>query len=286
MRETARLALLALVGLVFARPALAGEISLETTLKIDVGAAVKVTVTVRNRGNDTAHDVGPRLRFNDAVRTGPPVQQIAPTAKNEWVLEFPLPERPGRYPLLSTVVYTDPGFRGFSAVSSMTVDVGGVFPARLRGTVSKVSLGEGEATLTITVEADDAVERNVSVTAFLPDELGGLRDVGKVRTSRGQPRILTVQLQNYGGLPGSRYPVYAVLRSTDGEHDTAALLMGTVEVTSSVAMIDWQPYLPHVAVALAVLFVLVEITLRLRERWDGRATPPRRSDSPPARRQA
>ncbi len=286
MRRTVRPGLLALAALVLARAAAAGEISLETTLKVDVGPAVKVTITVRNRGNDTAHDVGPRLRFNDAVRTGPLAQQIPPQGNHEWALEFPLPERPGRYPLLTTVSYTDPGFRGFSAVSATTVDVGGVFPARLRGTVSKISLGEGEGTLTVNIEADDTVERTVAVTVFLPDELGGLRDVGKVRTSRGQPRTLAVPVQNYGGLPGSRYPVYAVLRSTDDDHDTAALLLGTVEVTSSVAMIDWQAYLPHAAVALAVLFVLVEITLRLRERWARRETPPRRTDSPPARRQA
>ncbi len=285
MREAVRTGLLVLAVLALGRPAWAGEISLETTLKVDVAAAVDVTVTVKNRGNDTAHDVGPRLRFNDAVRTGTLVSQMPPQSNHEWKVQFPRPERSGRYPLLTTVAYTDPGFRGFSAVSATTVDVGGVFPARLRGSVSKVSL-EDRGSLKVTVEGDDPTERTVTVTAFLPDELGGVRDLGRLRTSRGQPRTLDVPIQNYSGLPGSRYPVYAVLRITDGDHETAALLLGTVEVTSSVVMVDWQGYLPHAAVALAVLFGLVEVTLRLRERLGRPQTPPRRTESPPARRRA
>ncbi len=261
--------------LLWPHPAQAGSISLETTLKVDVGDAVRVTITVRNRGNDTAGDVTPKLRFGDAVRGAKLADRMGPGSTHEWSVEFPKPDRPGRYPLLSTVSYTDPGFRGFSAVSATLVDIGGVFPARIRGTVSKISL-DGDGTLEVTVQSDDAQARSIQMSTLLPDELGGIADLGRAQVTRGQPRSFRVPIQNHGALPGSHYPVYAVARASDGDHETAALLLGSVDVAAASA-IDWETYLPGTAVGLTVIFLAAEIMQRMRGRSPGRETPLRRT---------
>jgi len=243
----------------------AGSITMETTIKVEVGPTVKVTLTGRNKGNDTANDVAPSFRFDNAVRKGKLVDHLPPKGSQEWVVEFPVPEKKGRYPLLCTVSYTDPGFRGYSAVSASMVDVGGVFPARLRGSVSSIRL-DSEGTLDVTIESAEPELHDYSVTAFLPDELGGIRDVGKVRASTKETGKLSIPITNHGALGGSRYPVYAIIRTTDGDHTTAAMLTGSIEVTSSTPW-EWQSGLRWAAKILVAVWLLTEIGLRMRDRW-------------------
>jgi hypothetical protein len=161
-------------------------------------------------------------------------------------------------------------------VSATLVDVDGVFPGRFHGSVSKLSV-DAEGTLTIVLVNDDTVAHGVHLSVFLPDELGGIRDVGVQQQPPGQARTITVPIRNHGALAGSRYPVYAVVR-IDADPRSAALLVGTVDVITSTA-IDWQAYLPRSALVLAIAFLVTEITLALLAWWrpDPGATPPPRT---------
>src|SRR5579885_1840241 len=211
-RAAAGLVLLAIAS----GTAFGGAITLETTLRSTVAeTTVRTTLAVRNTGTDAAHDVTPRLRFADVVRTGALVRDLPPGRAHEWTVEFPRPPAAGRYPLLLTVAYNDPGYRSFSAPSA----------------------------------------------ALVP----------------GKARTLALPLQNHGGLAGSRYPVYAVVQLTDGEHETAALVSGQVTIVSALA-VDWGSYLPRAAAALAVLWAVAALTLALRRRRPPRVAPaPRRT---------
>src|SRR5581483_7623055 len=216
--------------------AFGGAITLETTLRTTVAeATVRTTLAVRNTGTDAAHDVTPRLRFADVERTGALVRDLPPGRAHEWTVEFPRPPAAGRYPLLLTVAYNDPGYRSFSAPSAALVDVGGVFPAPVHGSVPPLA-------------------------------------VGSVELMPGKARTLALPLQNHGGLAGSRYPVYAVVQLTDGEHETAALVSGQVTIVSALA-VDWGSYLPRAAAALAALWAVAALTVALRRRRPPRAAP-------------
>ncbi len=257
--------------------AFGGAITLETTLRTTVAeATVRTTLAVRNTGTDAAHDVTPRLRFADVERTGALVRDLPPGRAHEWTVEFPRPPAAGRYPLLLTVAYNDPGYRSFSAPSAALVDVGGVFPARVHGSVPPLAV-DSEGTLTIVLVNDDSVSHAARLGVLLPDELGGPRAVGSVELMPGKARTLALPLQNHGGLAGSRYPVYAVVQLTDGEHETAALVSGQVTIVSALA-VDWGSYLPRAAAALAVLWAVAALTVALRRRRPPRAAPaPRRT---------
>ncbi len=248
------------IALLLATPALArgGSITLETTLRTTVGATVQVAVVIRNTGTDVAHDVRPRARFLGEERTGEIARQIGPGGTHEWTFDFPRPTARGRYPVLVTVPYADPGFRGFSALSATTVDVDGVFPGRFRGGVSHLAI-DTDASLTVTIVNDDTMERTARLAVFLPDELGGFRELGPYQFAPGKTVTIPVPVRNHGALAGSRYPVYAVL-TVDDDPRTAALLSSMVDVVATVA-IDWQVYLPRAAIALAACWVAVEIML-------------------------
>jgi hypothetical protein len=266
--------------LLFIAPAAAcagGAITLETTLRTTVAeTTVRTTLAVRNTGTDAAHDVTPRLRFANVERTGPLVRDLPPGRAHEWTVEFPRPPAAGRYPLLLTVAYNDPGYRSFSAPSAALVDVGGAFPARVHGSVPPLAV-DSDGTLTIVLVDDDTVPHTARVGVLLPDELGGPRPIGSVELMPGKTSTLALPLQNHGGLAGSRYPVYAVVQLTDGEHETAALVSGQVTIVTALA-VNWGSYLPQVAAALALLWAVAALTLALRRRRPPRAAPaPRRT---------
>lgn len=250
--------LLPVLLLLAATTAWAGSISIETTLQASVGEKVKITVIVRNQGNDAARDVTPRMRFNGAQHFAPLVESLPPRAKREWTHEFPLPAEAGRYPLLVTIAYNDNGFRGFSAVSAHVVDVGGgAYPPRVGGRVEPLAI-DTEGKLHMVLEGQGSSASEVRLRLHLPDELGGLIDMGKVPIGR-----ITARLRNHGALPPSTYPVYAVVEADEDGHHTTALLLGTISVRTSAAL-GVQRHLPQVALVLAVLFVVAELAQRLR----------------------
>ncbi|MFN8545494.1 MAG: hypothetical protein U0807_14965 [Candidatus Binatia bacterium] len=259
-RLTPRTKLALVLGLLLPATVHAGSITLETTLSSQVGEAVRVTVLVRNTGSDVAHDVKPRILLGDASQAGELVRELAPQRRNEWTFDVARPARPGRYPLLATVAYNDAGFRGFSAVSAVTVDVEGAAPPALQGSLSSVALsGEGNVTLNVTNAASAA--RDVRLGLFLPDELGGWRDLGTVRLEAGKSRAVDARVQNAGALAGSRYAIYGVARVAGAERDTAQLFAATATVTQTRA-IDWQGHLTEIALYLGAAFLLLEAALR------------------------
>src|SRR5262249_20491147 len=230
--------LVLLTALLVPTMACAGSITLETTLTPQVAeTVVKVTVAVRNTGTDTANNVKPRLRLGDEERTGDLVRELDPQKRREWSFEFARPTHPGRFPVLSTVAYNDGGFRSFSAISAATADVGEPVPARLHGTMESVELsGSARSKVSITNDAD--VARDVRIALALPEELGGWRDLGAQRQEPGQSRELRVAIENGGALAGSRYAVWAVARTTDGERETVQLFPAMATVTTP-RTIDW-----------------------------------------------
>lgn len=244
----------------------AGSITLETTLTPTVGdTLVTVTVAVRNTGTDTANNVKPKLRLGDEERTGDLVRELAPQKRREWTFEFPRPAHPGRLPVLSTVAYNDGGFRSFSAISAALADVGEPVPPRLHGSMESVELsGAAKAKVSITNDAD--VAREVRLALALPEELGGWRDLGIQRQEPGQTRELRVAIENSGALAGSRYAVWAVARTVDGDRETVQLLPAMATVTTPRG-IDWQSNLGRIAMWLGVAFVVVEVVVQLRAFW-------------------
>jgi hypothetical protein len=262
---------------------LAGTISIETSLNTDVGDMVRTRVTLRNLGSDPAHDVVPRARFAEEERVGALESTLPPRGSHEWTFEFPRPERKGRYALLATIAYTDPGFRASSAVSAQLVDVGpkgAVFPLRLRGKVEPVDL-DTDGELLVTADPEGSTPGALIVGLLAPDELGGWREVSRVEPAPGKPSKITVPIHNNGALPGSNFPVYAIFRADDGDHVSTAMLVGSVAVSAALAS-KWQGYLPYGAVVLAALYAAVEITLRMRGRR--RPTPPTAQPETPPRR--
>lgn len=260
---------LLVAALLLAAPRLlpAGTISIETSLNTEVGDAVKTRVTLRNLGTDPAHDVVPRARFGDQERTGTLESQLPPRGTREWTFEFPRPERKGRYAMLVTVAYTDPGFRASSAVSAQLVDVGpkgAVFPLRVRGRMEPIDL-ETDGDLVVNAEPEGSASQAMIVGLLAPDELGGWREVTRIEASAGKPSKITIPIHNNGALPGSNFPVYAIFRAEDADHASTAMLVGTVAVSAALTS-KWQAYLPYGAVLLAVLYAAVEISLRLRGR--------------------
>ena len=259
-----RLVAAALVVLLAAAPSRAA-ITLDVTLIPAVKAdGVDTVVRVRNRGGDAANDVIPRVRFEGAVRNGLP-EKLLPGKSHDWTVELPRPPRDGRYPLLVTVSYNDGGYRGYSAVSAALVDVGQAPPVGIRGSVAPLAL-DVEGKLAVTVQNDDPAPRRLTAGVLLPEELGGWQEAGRVDAVPGKPATLSIPVQVHGALAGSSYGVQVVVRAASADSETATLLPGTIRVVAA-APVDWKERLRQLAVAMGVLFVVVEVVLAARRWW-------------------
>lgn len=261
IRVAAALALVVLLAAAPARAVITLDVTLLPTVRAD---GVGTVVRVRNRGNDAANDVIPRVRFEGAARNGLP-EKLPAGKSHDWTVELPRPPRDGRYPLLVTVSYNDGGYRGYSAVSAALVDVGQAPPAGVRGSVTPLAL-DVEGRLAVTVQNDDPAPRRLTAGVLLPEELGGWQDAGRVDAVPGKPATLSIPVQVHGALAGSSYGVQVVVRAATADTETATLIPGTIRVVAA-APVDWKTRLRQVALLLAALFLAAEIGLAARRWW-------------------
>jgi hypothetical protein len=205
-----------------------GQIELAVTADITPHPDhLQVRVVVTNQGKEEARDV--QIHLRDAGETTLPVRpSLPPGSTHEAGTELPTTARnPGRYPLFVTVGYADRNGYAFSAVLCALYSIGQETVSEIFGTLQTEPLAD-EANLELQLKNLAAQERTFNLTLFTPRDLTA-DPPQTVKLGPAEERRLSLTLRKFSALPGSRYPVYAVIEyDNDGRHFTNAVL-GQVE---------------------------------------------------------
>ncbi len=191
---------------------------------------LKVSVRVTNKGDESAGNVktsieaGGRRIYGKARKVLAPNEHFTEEFTNE--VSF---EKPGRYPVLISVDYTDANQYPFNAMTINYADYGDAPNARVTGNIGVLDVSDRER-MKVSVKNVDEVQRKVSVRLVTSKEFAVSDKVQEIDLSPGEEKKLIFDIRNNGGLSGSTYPVFALITYEDAAYHYMNLTSGSIMV--------------------------------------------------------
>ncbi|MBN2057487.1 MAG: hypothetical protein JW782_01650 [Candidatus Saganbacteria bacterium] len=234
----------------------ASYISLSTSMNSKVrDGKLNVLVNVVNKGDESAYNVQAEIRVGDKKVMAAKRQELGINQRYTVAETFDLDlKKPGQYPLILVMHYTDANQYPFSALTCNTFVLGaGSSPAEIFGRMEQATFWkEGEAKLTLRNISDAVISGSTQLV--VPRELSVKRSPQPVKLSAKADRMLKFPVENFSALSGSNYQVFAITEyDLNNEHQTN-ITPGMLRIVETRTILGLSYTL--VAALLAVLVVV------------------------------
>ena len=222
-----------------------------------------INLKTRNQGDEPAYGIQIEVQIGNRNFTSATVPQLGvnETTSSSFSIDdvFHLP---GHYPVFVKIHYQDANTYPFTALSVGFYDF--QYPV-----VSKVLIraedatipSNGKGTMKYTVRNNDSVERDLTLTLHLPDELASLKHNDSLTIGPGQSRSLEYAIENFSALENSRYSIVLVAEYEDGKSHYATAGSGTIRITEPNTL---GGYMPWVVAAVSTVILVFLIIIRMR----------------------
>src|SRR3989338_7161817 len=195
----------------------AGEISLETQCAGSAeGDRVRLSIELINRGNESAYNVVSEIRCDGVPEFLPGKSELLPLGsfRAEGYIKSPA-RGPGAYSLALITSYADKNGYPFSAVSRISYVRGEARPPEIIADLKGASLSKN-GKLVLNIKSVSEEKLILAAKLVLPKELVcGTGEREALLNPRGQA-ILKFPIRNIGALPGSAYPIFAIIDYESG----------------------------------------------------------------------
>ncbi|MFQ5737744.1 MAG: hypothetical protein ACE5JX_01940 [Acidobacteriota bacterium] len=220
----------------------------------------KVRLSVSNQGKEEAHNVGIRLE-NGAAKTLPGEPVLLPNASFDTATELNVQNlSPGRHPLLLTVSYTDRNGYPFSAIFCTTFVVEKDTSSDLFGTLAVDALAS-RSVMHLKLKNLAGTERSARLRLFTPKELSVDNPVRNIRLAPKEEKQVEAWLRNFSALPGSLYPLFAILEYDEGGQHYSHTIEGQVQIVAQAGFFErFRFWILGVAAGLLILGTVVAAT--------------------------
>jgi hypothetical protein len=255
-----------LATLTVAATAHARFITIEANVNAGIeGETATISVNISNKGDEAAHNVVVRAEIGGAVQTGLLREALLPNERYSetfnTVVEY---QKPGRYPVIVTVDYTDGNQYPFSALSIVHLDYRENVVGRVVGELGSASIGP-RGSVKLNVRNLGQTEERLTARLVTPRELSASPATREVRLKPNEKEALAFKVRNESALSGSQYQVYALLDYEQDNYHFSNVVGGQISVE------DTQDALPAytaplIGVAILVGGVLAYVNLRKRPR--------------------
>jgi len=217
---------------------------------------LKVSLTVTNKGDEPAENVKPSLEVGGKTINGETHKILSPNDKfTEDFTSAVQFGKPGSYPVIITVDYTDANHYPFTALEVNYVDYKEAPNARVAGTIGALDLYDNDSDkLKVTVKNTEEIAKKVSVRLVTSKEFAVQNRVQEIALSPGGERKLAFNIKNAGGLPGSTYPVFAVISYEDATYHYLNVASGNILVKKQGL---WHGLKTPLLILFAVLLVII-----------------------------
>lgn len=263
-------------------PAQAGYLTIEGKPEITLSREEAIvylsgTYRITNRGDEEAREVYPTFRLGGWAWAGDP-RSLAPEGSEVWNLNESFPAEklacsndprcagrdlplPGLHPLLVKTYYRDLNGYRFSAPSAFPVEIGPLNPeqqasVRMPSIQTSLTLSRSNKRYrgSLQLQSSSTEPRSGAISFFGPDELRILTQPMGFDLPAGKLQGFDLELESFSALPGSNYPVYAIVQwGQDGVRNCLPLFSMASVVKEEEADYD-TPLIAGVAV-LVVLFL-------------------------------
>ncbi len=246
----------------------ASRISLEVSQEIQESSGqVRAHLRVLNKGDEAAHDLQIKLEAIGKETSSATLKKLEPSGAWEQDIPFLDPASraslpSGRYPVVVSIFYSDANGHPFSALSVSLFDTDEGAPNDLSGTL-KVWPVADRGSFKLDLHNMGKAPVDATVRLLFPREVSLDREVETITINDKSSTTLKGSIKNLSAVPGSSYPVCAVIEyDKDGRH-FASTVGATMEVNEAKGLVrSWRIALLVVLALLVLLMVVRQVTRR------------------------
>jgi hypothetical protein len=257
---------LAALALLASTSVVASYISMATDFSVAEGPnGLVLVVSTTNQGDEPAYGIQFEVQIGNQTLTSSSVPQLGVNESTSSDLSihdaFHLP---GHYPVLIKTHYQDANTYPFTALAVGFHDFQQPVVSKVLIRAEDASMpANGKGTMKYTVRNNDSVERDLTLTLHLPDELAALKSRDSLTIGPGQSKSLEYTLENFSALANSGYAIALVAEYEDGKSHYSTAGSGTIRITEPNTM---DEYLPWIVAAISVAILAFLIIIRLRRK--------------------
>jgi len=169
-------------------------------------------------------------------------------------------ERPGRYPAIVTGAYTDSNQYPFSAISIQSFVYQEETAPKILGILKGVEFSSKRSTELI-VKNLDSHPKTIQLQFLLPKELSSSDLIRRISLEPNSETKVTLGLKNFSALPGSTYPIYALLEYALEERHYSVTAVGTAKIVEMDFMKENKNLLFGISIFLGSVFILMNVEI-------------------------
>jgi hypothetical protein len=240
--------------------AIAGVITIETETSVTVtGDLLEVSVTTRNKGDESAYNVQVHLILFGERKSGPVKAQLDKGKQEKTAFENTISGlKKGRYPLVVLVDFYDANQYPFSAVSCPTFFLKEDANADLICFGKDISIEES-GRLGFKIRNPGSEPKAIRARLILPKELSTPTSQADLRIDAGKEETINFDIKNFSALSGASYPVFCSFEYDSKDTHFTAIAKSLVTIRKNE---NWfsstKGYWIGAAIILGVILVAVQ----------------------------
>lgn len=224
------------------------------------GNTLKVPVRVANTGDEPAYNVRINADIGGRGQSGSLKGVLGVNEKYSEELTAPVSyQKPGRYPVVVTVDYTDQNQYPFTAVNITYLNYKEGTVGRVVGEVPAISIAES-GRLKVKIKNFEQREEKIDVRLVIPKELSISTPNREVTVKPASEETMAFDLKNVSALPGSNYLIYALLEYEDANYHYANAVVSNLKVEKKKPFLETYKWpLTGAIIILAVVVIFLNL---------------------------
>ncbi len=245
----------------FSVPAIAGYISLKTSLTVETDRDnLMALISTVNKGDESAFNVQAEIRAGEKKLLAERKSELPVNGLYQIKFKFPLfMKTPGIYPLILFMHYTDTNQYPFSALTCKTFSYrSSDMPPEVFGKVLSTSLWKQGK---IKLKLKNMGERELKLSGYLvaPRELSVAGNSQEITLPAKSEKEVSYPVENFSALPASNYQIYAITEyDKEGKHLTV-ISPGLIKIVEKKSFLGLDfSYLTVILVLLLMVLLIAQ----------------------------
>jgi len=230
-----------------------------TTESVITKNETEINIQAVNLGDEPAYNVQLSLLLPHGFSSNylyPKILYPNRTFTGTFKLNIDEDLKPGRYPIMLMVYYTDANSYPFTSISAVYLVYKEPTPVMLRANAMPIEIPHnGSGTLKIGIANIDNKPHNITLKLYLPNELRSNNYKEEIYLESSENKEIEFQISSLGALPGSTYIIFISMEYEDQLHYSSTA-SGTVTILKSESTADskWKSW---TLIGIAILLVLI-----------------------------
>lgn len=234
--KTLLLSFILLIGILFLpiTSSFASHISLETTISSEIiDNQLKVKVISINKGDESAHNVRAQIQVGSKKILADKKTELTVGEIYQVIKTFPLSlKKPGSYPLILTMHYTDANQYPFSVLKCQTFGYKKEAVSPIFSSLNSITLSKN-GNLNLTIKNLEQKDVKTKSRIIIPRELTVDKETCELDIPKKSQQKIIFPIKNLSALNGSTYHIFAISELEDKELHYTNISSGTVKIIIS-----------------------------------------------------